>query len=322
LTRETENRGRSDRRRSIGVTRSILSARRTGAKRLEGGPVADVRDYELLKTEDQPTIPRSPDRPFWPWLAGAAVLFGIAVAVYLTAGRTRNAPPAAVAAVQRPGPPQASTRPLGAEGPAIDVPPLDQSDAVVRELVRQVTSHPRIAAWLATDGLIRAFTVAVDNVAGGATPAARFHVLRPASGFETVVRDGALRISPRSYQRYDDLADAMASIDAAGAARLYGTLKPRIDEAYRELGYPDTPFDRTLERAIVLLLGTPASDGAARLEPKGIGYGYADPALEGLTAAQKQLLRTGPRNVRLIQSSLRRIAIALGIPAERLPAQP
>jgi hypothetical protein len=114
----------------------------------------------------------------------------------------------------------------------------------------------------------------------------------------------------------------MASIDAAGAARLYGTLKPRIDEAYRELGYPDTPFDRTLERAIVLLLGTPASDGAARLEPKGIGYGYADPALEGLTAAQKQLLRTGPRNVRLIQSSLRRIAIALGIPAERLPAQP
>ena len=282
----------------------------------------EVQDYELLKAAEQPAIPPPPDRPFWPWLAGAAVLFGIAVAVYFMAGRTRNAPPAAAAAVQRPGATQVPARPLGAAGAAIDVPPLDQSDPVVRELVRQVTSHPRIAAWLATDGLIRAFTVGVDNVAGGATPAARFPALRPASGFETVARDGVSRVSPRSYQRYDGLADAMASIDAAGAARLYGTLKPRIEEAYRELGYPDTPFDRTLERAIVLLLRTPPSDGAARLEPKGIGYGYADPALEGLTAAQKQLLRTGPRNVRLIQSSLRQIALALGIPAERLPAQP
>ena len=110
-----------------------------------------------------------------------------------------------------------------------------------------------------------------------------------------------------------------ASIDAAGVARLYATLKPRIEEAHRDLGNPDTPFDRTLERAIVSLLSTPASDGAARLEPQGIGFAYVDPALEGLTAAQKHLLRTGPRNVRIIQSSLRQIALALGIPPERLP---
>ena len=40
---------------------------------------------------------------------------------------------------------------------------------------------------------------------------------------------------------------------------------------------------------------------------------------DGLTGVQKQLLRMGPRNVRIIQSSLREIALALGIPAERLP---
>ena len=95
-----------------------------------------------------------------------------------------------------------------------------------------------------------------------------------------------------------------------------------MEEAYRDLGFPDTPFDRALERAIVSLLRTPPADGAARLEPKGIGFAFVDPALEGLTAAQKQLLRTGPRNVRIIQSSLRQIALALGIPAERLPAPP
>ena len=51
----------------------------------------------------------------------------------------------------------------------------------------------------------------------------------------------------------------------------------------------------------------------------GTGYRYADPSLEGLTAAQRQLLRTGPRNVTKIQSALRQLAIALGIPPGRLP---
>lgn len=282
--------------------------------------MAEVQDYELLKAGDEPPIAPAPGRPVWPWLAVAVLLVAAAIAVYIVMGRTRDTRPAAAPA-QRSAAPQTATRPLGGEAAAIDVPSLDQSDPVVRELVRQITSHPRIAAWLATDGLIRAFTVGIENVARGVTPAARFRVLRPASGFETVARDGAVRVSPRSYERYDDLADAMASIDPAGAARLYGTLKPRLEEAYRDLGYPDTPFDATLERAIVVLLRTPATDGAVRLAPKGIGYGYADPALEGLSAAQKQLLRTGPRNVRLIQSSLRRIALALGIPAERLPHQ-
>ena len=69
-------------------------------------------------------------------------------------------------------------------------------------------------------------------------------------------------------------------------------------------------FDRTLERAIVALLDTPAVDASARLKPKGIGYAYTDERLESLTAAQKQLLRMGPRNVRIIKARLRDIALA------------
>jgi hypothetical protein len=279
--------------------------------------MTDVPDFELLKPSDEPPIEASSQRPFWLWLIVAAMVVGTAAAVYLVAGRTRR--PAPAAAVQPRAEPQTARRPLGGNAASITVPALDQTDPLVRELVKQITSHPRIAAWLATSGLIRTFTVAIENVADGATPAGRFGVLRPQSGFGIVAHGRNLQIDPRSYERYNDLADAAASIDAAGAANLYATLKPRIEEAYRDLGFPDTPFDRTLERAIVLLLRTPVVDGAARLEPKGIGYAYVDPALEGLTAAQKQLLRTGPRNVRVIRSSLREIALALGIPAERLP---
>ena len=282
--------------------------------------MVDVNDFELVKASDDlptepPIEPPSPSSS-WVWLVVAAVLVAIAAAFLLVASRrNRPVPPAS----QSQAPRQAPVRPLGGTAAVIDVPPLDQSDPIVRELVKQITSHPRIAAWLATDGLIRNFTVGVENVASGSTPAQWLRVWRPSKGFETVGRGVALHAAPRSYERYDDLADAAASIDAAGVARLYATLKPRIEEAHRDLGYPDTPFDRTLERAIVSLLSTPASDGGARLEPKGTGYAYVDPALEGLTAAQKHLLRTGPRNVRIIQSSLRQIALALGIPPERLP---
>jgi hypothetical protein len=42
-------------------------------------------------------------------------------------------------------------------------------------------------------------------------------------------------------------------------------------------------------------------------------YGFADPKLESLTAAEKQLLRTGPGNTRVVQAKLREIARALGL---------
>jgi hypothetical protein len=191
----------------------------------------------------------------------------------------------------------------------------------VRELVRRITSHPTVLAWLATDGLIRNFTVVVENIVEGTTPAGHLKALRPSAPFQVVERNGELFIDPKSYERYDAIAAAAGSVDPAGAARVYATLKPRIEEAYAELGVKPAEFDRALERAIVVLLRTPIVDGPIRVEPqeKGIGYRFADPKLENLTGAQKQLLRTGPRNVRAIQSALRQLAVALGIPPERLP---
>jgi hypothetical protein len=201
------------------------------------------------------------------------------------------------------------------------VPPLNESDPVVRELVKQLTSHPRVAAWLTTDNLIRNFVVVTSRVADGKTPSRQLGALRPSSAFAVVERGEATYVDQKSYERYDGIASAVASIDPAGAARLYATLKPRIEEAYGELGVQST-FDQTLERAIVTLLKTPVVDDPVRVEPLGgTGYGFAEPQLEALTPAQKHLLRAGPRNARAIQASLRAIALALGIPAARLPPE-
>ena len=274
----------------------------------------DPLDYELLKTLDEPPPPR---RSVGLWIVMAVLLGAAAIAAFILLIQRPSAP-APVA--ERARTPQPAIRPLGADAAPIALPPLNESDALVRELVNKISSHPRLAAWLATDDLIRSFTIAVENVAEGKTPARQLPMLRPTSGFRVLARGDDLIIDPRSYERYDALAAAAASMDADGSARLYTTLKPRIEEAYRELR--DSPFDRTFERAIVLLLATPALDGPTGVVPRGIGYGFADPRLEVLTGAQKQLLRMGPRNVRMFQTSLRAIALALGIPAERLPGRP
>ncbi len=280
--------------------------------------MADLQDYDLLRA-DEPGGLEPPPRPrVVLWIVVVLLAVAAAVASYIVFSRRASAPPQTTAAA--PASPAAPTRPLGGEPQPVDVPPLGESDPVVRELVRQISSHPTIAAWLATDGLIRHFTVDIANIVEGKTPAPQLGAVKPSGSFQIVERNGETYIDPRSYERYNTLAAAAASIDPDGAARVYATLKPRIEEAYAELGVRPASFDQALERAIVRLLQTPVVDRPIRLEPKGIGWAFADPTLENLTGAQKQLLRMGPANMRTVQSALRRIALALGIPAERLPS--
>ncbi len=277
----------------------------------------EIPDYELVKTDGP--LDAGPAQRSRLWLAALLVVAGIGGVAYFVYGR-RPAPAPSATPAKAVESTEVPVRPLGGTAERVAVPPLDESDSVVRDLVRKITSHPAALAWLATNGLIRNFTVVVTNVSEGLTPAKHLRALRLSSPFRVLERGDRLVIDPKSYERYDGIAAAAASIDAAGAARLYATLKPRIGEAYGQLGMPPDSFDGALERAIVALLRVPVIDGPVRVEPKGIGYRYADPDLEGLTAAQKHLLRTGPRNVRLIQGALREIALALGVPPGRLPA--
>jgi hypothetical protein len=280
----------------------------------------DAADFELQKEPPLSTPPPAPRPSYVPLIAGLVVVALIVGALIYLA---RDTPPSSSAAgsiaTDTSVPPPA---PLGVEVEPIELPPLDESDEAVRQLVRALSSHPSVAAWLATDGLIRNFTVVVENIAAGRTPSRQLRVLKPSQPFATVDAGngtGDVVIDPRSYNRYNDLAAAVASVNPKGAATLYSTLKPRIEEAYRELGETGS-FDRELEAAIVQLLDTPVVGGEVALLPRGGLYAYNDLRIERLTPAQKQLVRMGARNIQVVQRTLRQIALALGIPPERLPA--
>ena len=255
-------------------------------------------------------------------IAVALVLGAVTAGVlyWIAPRQSEEAPPPAV--VESPAPAAPELRELeevAAEPEPIILPLLDQSDTLLRELAAALSSHPNLAAWLVTDELIRTFTVAVENIADGQNPAPRLSALAPKNGFRTAGREADLLIDQESYDRYNGLGDLVASLDADGAVRLYEAFTPLIAEAYRELGHPEGGFDETLERAIRRLLDTPVVEREVLLFARLVYYEYADPMLEALSPVQKQLLGTGPRNVRLIQAKLRELAAALGIPAERLP---
>jgi len=280
-------------------------------------------DFEQPSHEDAPIILPVPAESSYNWLTIAgAVMLVVAVATtgYLVfRNRQVAAPSNASAAAPAPAATEVS-KGLGADGPAIDLPPLDESDDVVRGLVKELSSNPSVAAWLMTRNLIRNFTVVVSNIAAGEPAARQVTVLRPKGAFQVDERGEDLFINSRGYSRYLPLSTAASSVNPEDAAKLYTTLKPRIDEAYAELGQAGTTFDQTLERAIVLLLKTPVPEGRVPVEPNGaVGYRFANPVLEKLTPTQKLLIRFGPDNQRAVQTSLRNIALALGIPPDRLP---
>ena len=274
-----------------------------------------MADFDDLKL-DKSAAPPPPPQPRWiPIVAVLALLFAFAaIWFYFRSGDDI----AGSAPAQAQGAPSALREEAPTSGEVL--PPLDESDAMVRDLVRALSEHPVIASLLTTDQLIRTFAVSIRNLSEGQTPAPHLHTIPPGSAF-VAQRAGAdgMVIDPRSYARFDRHAAAIDSIDPAGAAELYRRLKPRLEEAYREQAGPNANIDQAFERAVVQVLRTPVLEGPIAVQQSVTGYVYADPALESLPRAQQQLIRMGPENVKVIQAKVRAIARELGIPEESLP---
>lgn len=215
-----------------------------------------------------------------------------------------NASPQAVtsteAPIDKPGP------------PPVDLPPLDQMDAFLRPLLSALSARPELARWLATDDLVRQLAAAIDQASGGGSPARDFKVIAPAARFMPAVRGGRRTIDPASYRRYDGLVQTVTSIDASRVAQVYKTIRPRLNDAYRAMGHPEGNVDAAINKAIDILLDTPAAkDPIALTEGSGAGWAYADEALEDLAPTQKQLLRMGPVHADAVKVWLRALQNAL-----------
>jgi len=227
--------------------------------------------------------------------------------------------PRAVTPPETPKPAPAPQSPVVAEPPVPSLPGLEESDTFVRERAQKLSPSSALAAWLVDPDLVRRFVAAVDNVAEGKTPREHLSPLRIDGPFRTEERDDRLTIAPVSFERYDLVTKVFVSLDVEATASLYRLLRPLIDEAYSDLGYPQVRFDDTLTRAIAELLRAPVIVGEPEMTPRIISQAYLDPELEDLSGAQKQLLRLGPANASRVQRKLRELALAIGMAESALP---
>jgi hypothetical protein len=215
----------------------------------------------------------------------------------------QNASPVAVAGTEAP---------IDKPEPPVNLPPLDRMDGFLRPLLSALSSRPELARWLATDDLLGQLASAIDQASAGASPARDFKVVKPAAPFVPGGRGVRRTIDPASYRRYDGLVQTVTSIDASSVAKIYKTIRPRLNEAYRRMGNPASDVDNALRKAIDILLDTPVvKDPIPVIEDGKAGWAYADDELEGLLPTQKQLLRMGSANVDRVLVWLRALKSAL-----------
>jgi hypothetical protein len=278
--------------------------------------VSRFDDLDLDRNVMLPILPPERRRPSW---IGPVLLLFVFVA--LLGGfwwyRMHRPVPAPSTSTTRPASsPPAPTTPATPE--ATTLPPLGELDPYIRSTVGSLTQMSAASSWLATDHLAEQFTAIVQGVSEGKAPSRMLAAFRPSTPLTMATRGGQTVIDPRSYARYDGIADAVTSLDAAASVRAYRTLAPRLNEAYEQLGISDSTLDAALQHAIIRLVKTPIPDGDIAVEPRGGAWAFANAGLEALSPAQKLLIRTGPANAKRIQARLREIGVALGIPADQL----
>jgi len=188
---------------------------------------------------------------------------------------------------------------------------LTNSDELVRELARGLSSHPKYLSWLAHEDLIRRVVASVDNIANGKSPRQHLEFLRPKESMKVREERGDLVIDPASYERYNRAAGIFSALDTEGLVTLYWDLKPLIDEAYREIAPPGKTFESTLFRAIDELQQVPIVTEDIYVKEKVVTYVLLDDKLEGLSDAQRHFLRMGPQNVGVVKSKLNELESAL-----------
>lgn len=187
---------------------------------------------------------------------------------------------------------------------------IDTSDGAVKSQLLVLSGYEALGHLLVNDDLLTRFVVFTTNLADQELVNSH-HVLQPPQQkFRVYQQADKEWIDSASYRRYSLYKEALETIDTQGLILLYNKYKASIDEIYAEIG-DGGEFDEVFMQAINHLLDTPEIPVPVAVFTNSVMYKYTDDRLESLSAPQKQLLRTGPENMRSIKAKLREIKQAL-----------
>ena len=181
------------------------------------------------------------------------------------------------------------------------LPPLEESDSLMREQLAAAGIGPELDQMEAEENLVQLGVALVDGFSRGVVQYKLLPVKRPTQPFGVEIKGQQLYMDPAGYARYDEYAEAIATLDTQALVGSFHRMRPLYEQAYAQLGMDPEAFDNAVIRMLDHVLQTPEIDEPIELTRKSVMYQYADPQLEQLSTVQKQLLRMGPQNLRRIK---------------------
>ncbi|WP_036300619.1 DUF3014 domain-containing protein [Methylomarinum vadi] len=201
--------------------------------------------------------------------------------------------------------------PLAESEPAQEIsteplPPLEQSDELVRREVLALS--PDFVGQVQTTELIPKYLQVINDFSQGQRLYKHISFLQPPKPFIAEQDGQGWYMTEKSYRRYDRLAKAFAELNVDKTIEAYRKLRPLLQQAYEEFGYPQQyQLEDLFKKAAAEMIAAPVVEGRVALIKPTLRYHFADKKLESLSPVQKQMLRMGPENTRIIQKKLREL---------------
>ena len=252
---------------------------------------------------------------FWPWALGAGVVLIVGgIGLYFLRGSdapTLEPVAGTPVSTEQPVEPPAAAASSQVPERALPLPKLDDSDAEVFGGLTELLGQEAIMQFVMPERLIRNVVVTIDNAPRQQMALTQRPIKPTPSALMTAGADEALTLSPENYARYAPFIAIVRRVDTKTLVSLYRGLEPLFQQAYEELGHPNSVFHTRLLEVIRHLISTPDAPLEIKLVQPGVQYQYADERLEKLSAGQKVLIRMGRDNATVVKAKLRELEAAL-----------
>ena len=212
-------------------------------------------------------------------------------------------PPAPVVAdIEEPAPPPPPPPPPP-EVVREPLPRLEESDDAVRDAVGDIPLGTTGQQYLIPGNIIERSASLIYLMAQGDVPYKLLPVSRPKAAFP-ISDDGTQVVTdPAGFERYDAVTQWLQGLDLAVLLSSLESFVPLFREAWSYYGEDPAAFDMAIVTTLDLVIATPEINlSEARLIRREAVWIFEDPAIEGLSPIQKQVLRMGPANAEIVKA--------------------
>lgn len=190
------------------------------------------------------------------------------------------------------------------------IPEEPPEDETIRQALADIVGPSAALEYIVKDQLISRLVATIDSLTSRQVPSL-INPIKAVGGNLTIESEGdRTRMSADNYSRYDGYITLLQNTDTDVLANFYTSNNRWFQEAWEENGGEGLFNDRLLE-VLSHLQQTPDVPGPVYLSKPEAFYLFEDPALEGMTAGQKILVRMGSANAAIVKQKLQELQTKL-----------